>query len=114
MRWEFVPRDGDSGGNGVHKRRNGANGDETEKNGVATPGEGRRSDDGCAGGRGSVSSFVCGALVSAFSLNKTMVRVGAVGNRALCGFPSRGGRGLGVHGDGSVHARVMHVRRSVR
>jgi len=35
-----------------------------------------------------------------------MVRVGAVGNRALCGFPSRGGRGLGVHGDGSVHARV--------
>ena len=34
------------------------------------------------------------------------MRVGGVGNRVLRGFPSRGGRVLCVHGDGSVHARV--------
>ena len=27
----------------------------------------------------------------------------AVGNRGLGGFPRSGGRGLGVHGSGSVH-----------
>jgi hypothetical protein len=36
----------------------------------------------------------------------TMMRVGAVGNRVLGGFPSPGGRVLCVHGDGSVHARL--------
>ena len=45
---------------------------------------------------GSVRNFVCEAVM----------RVGAVGNRVLCGFPSRGGRVLCVHGDGSVHARA--------
>jgi hypothetical protein len=44
---------------------------------------------------GSVRFFVCEAL---------MMRVGAVGNRGVCGFPSRGGRVLCVHSDGSVHA----------
>ena len=44
----------------------------------------------------SVRNFVCAAVM----------RAGAVGNRVLCGFPRRGGRVLGVHGDGSVHARV--------
>ena len=39
------------------------------------------------------------------------MRVGAVGNRGLCGFPSRGGRVLGVHGAGSVHARRCILRR---
>jgi len=29
-----------------------------------------------------------------------MVRVGAVGNRVLCGFPRSGGRVLCVHGSG--------------
>ena len=46
---------------------------------------------------GSVRLFVCGAL--------TVVRVGAVGNRALCGFPKFCGRDLCVHRTGSVHAR---------
>jgi hypothetical protein len=32
------------------------------------------------------------------------MRVGAVGNRVLCGFPSPCGRVLGVHRDGSVQA----------
>ena len=32
-----------------------------------------------------------------------MMRVGAVGNRGLCGFPSRCGRVLCVHRGGSVH-----------
>ncbi len=31
---------------------------------------------------------------------KTRMRVGAVGNRGLCGFPRAGGRVLGVHGAG--------------
>jgi hypothetical protein len=35
-----------------------------------------------------------------------MMRVGAVGNRVLRGFPSPCGRVLGVHGDGRVHASV--------
>src|SRR5262249_31178861 len=35
-----------------------------------------------------------------------MMRVGAVGNRVLCGFPRSGGRVLCVHGSGSVHALV--------
>jgi hypothetical protein len=33
-----------------------------------------------------------------------MKAVGAVGNRGLCGFPGSGGRGLCVHGSGSVHS----------
>ena len=62
----------------------------------------RRSRRACAlhAGRtasaGSVRNFVCEAVK----------RVGAVGNRGRCGFPSRGGRVRCVHGDGSVHARV--------
>ena len=34
------------------------------------------------------------------------MRVGAVGNRVLCGFPSPCGRVLCVRRDGGVHARV--------
>jgi hypothetical protein len=34
------------------------------------------------------------------------MRVGAVGNCGLCGFPSRCGRVLCVHSDGSVHAHL--------
>lgn len=33
--------------------------------------------------------------------------MGAVGNRGQCGFPKPGGRGLGVHGAGSVHVFVL-------
>src|SRR5262249_56918586 len=36
--------------------------------------------------------------------------VGAVGNRALGGSPRSGGRGLWVHGSGSVHSRVSFER----
>ena len=43
-------------------------------------------------------------LGSSSSFQYTMMRVGAVGNRVLCGFPSPCGRVLGVHRDGSVHA----------
>ena len=59
-----------------------------------------------AGERGrGVSGFWCAELV-------LILRVGAVGNRVLCGFPSSGGRGLCVHGSGSVHAR-LHSTSSV-
>ena len=37
-----------------------------------------------------------------------MMRVGAVGNRVLCGFPRPCGRVLGVQRAGSVHARRWH------
>jgi hypothetical protein len=71
-------------------------------------------------GFGSVRNFVCkaGDLVApvlAFSPreNPTM-RVGAVGNRVLCGFPSPCGRVLCVHRDGSVHALcvIAHFTRA--
>ena len=35
------------------------------------------------------------------------MRVGAVGNRGLCGFPRPCGRVLCVRGDGGVHALVQ-------
>ncbi len=60
---------------------------------------------------GSIRNFVCEAvtvLVPSFFVCPWMMRVGAVGNRVVCGFPRRGGRVLGVHGDGSVHARLAH------
>src|SRR5258708_7502814 len=58
---------------------------------------------------GSVRNFVCGRDL-VFTI-KTRGRVGAVGNRGLGGFPRAGGRGLGVHGPGSVHARVHSTTR---
>jgi hypothetical protein len=42
-----------------------------------------------------------------------MMRVGAVENGVLCGFPRSGGRVLCVHGAGSVHALVHFTRPSL-
>ena len=41
---------------------------------------------------------------SFFFIHEKMMGVGAVENRARCGFPNPCGRALGVHRDGSVHA----------
>ena len=60
---------------------------------------------------GRVRNFVCEAFVGLPS-TMTTLRVGAVGNRVLRGFPSPCGRVLGVHRDGSVHARRCHSTRS--
>jgi four helix bundle protein len=50
------------------------------------------------------------SFVLFFFLAKSRMRVGAVGNRARCGFPRSGGRVLGVHGSGGVHARWHFTR----
>jgi len=59
--------------------------------------------------KGTVRNFVCEAgwrLSFGSFPPETRMRVGAVGNRVLCGFPRSGGRVLCVHGSGSVHALV--------
>lgn len=54
------------------------------------------------------------SFVLFFFLAKSRMRVGAVGNRARCGFPRSGGRVLGVHGSGGVHARWHFTRLMVK
>ena len=44
-------------------------------------------------------------------MKMTMMAVGAVGNRDLCGFPNAGGRVLRVHGRGGVHGPRVGDRR---